>query len=73
MIIKFPPVPAAYSQSFFTGLFQTLAARFPFVVATNEAAPRVIMQSPDGKSWNVEVDNSGALVVTQNTGTIQER
>lgn len=73
MIIKFPQVPAAYSQSFFTALFQNLAARFPFVVATNEAVPRVILQSPNGKSWNVEVDDSGTLVVTQNTGTIQER
>jgi hypothetical protein len=73
MIVNFQSPSEKYDRSFFTGLLSYLKQRLTFVVSTEEAAPRVILLSPDGKSWNVTVDNAGALVVAQNTGTIKER
>lgn len=73
MIVNFQSPSEKYDRSFFTGFLSYLKQRLTFAVSTEEAAPRVILLSPDGKSWNVTVDNAGALVVAQNTGTIKER
>lgn len=40
------------------------------VISQDQAAPRLLLSSPDGKTWEVTVDNSGVLSATAFTGTI---
>lgn len=40
-----------------------------FAVKNNEATGRVILRSPDGRSWSVTVDNTGTLAVTVMDGS----
>lgn len=70
MRTSFPPVPGTIGQGFITQLVSQLTQLFARVVATDQAVPRVILRSPDGTSWDVTVDNTGALKTTKNTGKI---
>ena len=47
------------------------AIRRAFVpgVSQDEAAPRILLQSPAGKTYQITVDDSGVLSTTQFTGT----
>jgi hypothetical protein len=40
------------------------------VISQDEAAPRVLLQSPNGTVYQLTVDNSGVLSTTQFTGNI---
>lgn len=64
---QIPPTEyrADWFSQFVTQLRQTLA----YCVKTNEQAGRVILRSPDGKSWAVTVDNSGTLTTTVMDGS----
>jgi hypothetical protein len=57
-------------QGFLTQFIRQLSQLFSRVVSSDQAAPRVILSSPDGKAWDVTVSDAGALVVTHNTGQI---
>jgi len=67
--ITLPATPSFVSPSYMTQLLQQLTRAFSRIVTTDEAVHRVILLSPDGTSWDVKVNDAGALTVTQNTGT----
>ena len=46
-----------------------LRQAFTYCVKTNEEAGRVILRSPDGRSWAVTVDDTGTLTATEMNGT----
>jgi hypothetical protein len=68
MIANLPPAPINIGQTYMTSVLQRLTALFARVVVTDQAAPRIILQSPDGRGWNVTVDDTGALTTTLNPG-----
>jgi len=74
MRINLPAPPQRIDQSFMAHLLQQLAQAFGRCVSTEEAARRIILHSQDPvtgevtKAWDVTVDDTGTLVVTQNTG-----
>ncbi len=61
--------PSDYNQAWFAQFLTQLRQTLNFCVKTNEEAGRVILRSPDGKSWAVTVDNSGTLTTTVMDGT----
>lgn len=68
-MIQLSTPPGEYRQSWASQVFAQIQQAFGYCVKTNEAAGRVILQSPNGKSWAVTVDNSGTLTVTVMDGT----
>ena len=64
MLPNFPPAGPGYLSS----LVVALKKAFLPVVSCEEAAPRIILQSPNGTNYNVTVSNAGALVVALNDG-----
>lgn len=68
-MITNPIPPSDYNQAWFSLFLSQLRQTLSFCVKTNEEAGRVILRSPDGQSWAVTVDNSGALQVTVMDGT----
>lgn len=68
MILLLPPAPQGGLNQYFTRLGQALAKALSPVVSQNEAAARVILQSPNGTNYNVTVDDAGTLVVAVNDG-----
>lgn len=67
--MKFSIPPTEYSQPWFSQLLNQLQQTLSFCVKTNEQAGRVILRSPDGRSWAVTVNNSGTLTTTVMDGT----
>lgn len=68
MILSFPPPPPGQTGSYLLKLVDTLRRAFAPVVSQNEAAARIILQSPNGTNYSVTVSDVGALVVTLNDG-----
>lgn len=61
--------PSEYNQAWFSQLMGQLRQAFTYCVKTNEEAGRVILRSPDGRSWAVTVDDTGTLTATEMNGT----
>jgi hypothetical protein len=69
MTRQFPTAPSAYSQEFFNQLLMQLRAYFNQAVGKDQEAPRVILRSPSGLNFDLTVNDSGVLVVTQTNRT----
>lgn len=68
IVANLPAPPTNYNQFYTVQLLSRLTALFRRCSATNEAQPFVTLVSPNGKSWDVVVDNTGALSTIPNTG-----
>lgn len=68
-MILFPTPPNDYSQSWASQLIQQIQAALGFCAKTDAGVGRIILQSPNGQSWAVTVNDSGSLVVTVMNGT----
>lgn len=51
-------------------ILDTLRRALIPAISQNEAAPRLLLQAPNGTVYQVTVDNAGTLSTTQFTGTI---
>jgi len=56
MIISLPPVSAPFAQ-----ILDTIRRAFGPVISYNEAAPRLLLRSPNGTTYSVTVDDAGTL------------
>lgn len=61
--------PSDYQQAWFAQFMGQLRATLTSCVKTNEQAGRIILRSPDGRSWAVTVDDTGALSTTVMDGS----
>jgi len=61
--------PTEYNQAWFAQFLNQLVQTLNFCVKSNEQAGRVILRSPDGKSWAVTVSNAGVLSTTVMDGS----
>ena len=59
MLVNFPSPPAG--QQFLTQLLGTLRQALASAVSQDQAAPRILLQSPNGTVYALTVDNSGTL------------
>lgn len=68
MNVNFPPPPANYSLQSFIQIFESIKRSMLSAVSKDEAAPRILLQAPNGKVWQVTVNNSGVLTTAVNDG-----
>lgn len=54
----------------FAVILDTLRRTFIPVVSQDEAAPRILLEAPNGNVYQVKVDNSGVLSATLFTGNV---
>lgn len=70
MIINFPAPPPGLPP-FFTQFLQVLKDTFLTVVSKDQAVPRVLLQSPNGTVYSIEVSNAGTITATLNAGKVR--
>lgn len=68
MNVNLPPPPSNYSQVSFAQIIEALKRSFLSTVSKDEAAPRILLQAPNGKVYQVTVSNTGVLTVDLNDG-----
>ena len=68
MNVNLPPPPSSYSQVSFAQIIEALKRSFLSTVSKDEAAPRILLQAPNGKVYQVTVSNAGVLTVVLNDG-----
>lgn len=68
MILSFPPPPPNYASNTFAQILDTIRRAFVNVVSSNEAAPRILLQSPSGTVYQITVSDSGTLTTAVNSG-----
>lgn len=68
MNINLPPPPLSYTSASFTQVFEALKRALLSAVSKDEAAPRILLQSPNGTVYAVTVSNAGVLTVAVNDG-----
>lgn len=73
MIVNFPsPSPGNITGLFFVQVLETIKRAFLPVLTKDEAAPRVLLQSPNGSVYAVTVGNTGTLTTTLVDGKTRE-
>jgi hypothetical protein len=72
VIIYLPPAPPQYNSGVFNQLIDALRRGFAPVVTQSEAAPRLLLQAPNGTIYEVTVDNSGTLQTAINDGKTRD-
>ena len=68
MNINLPPPPPSYNPGSFAQILDALKRSFLSTVSKDEAAPRILLQSPNGSVYQVTVSNAGVLTVALNDG-----
>lgn len=68
MNINLPPPPLSYSPSSFVQVFDAIKRSLLPAVSKDEAVSRILLQSPDGKVWQVTISNAGVLTTAINDG-----
>jgi len=68
-VTPFQIPPSEYNQAWFAQFVSQLRQAINYCVKTNEQAGRVILRSPDGRSWAVTVDDTGTLTTTVMDGS----
>lgn len=65
MIVIMPKAPAKYDQGAIDSILDFIKRSFIPTISKDEAVNRVILQSPNGTSYEVKVDDSGTISTTQ--------
>ena len=68
MIVSFPSPPPNYAPSLLAQVLDTIRRAFVNVVSSNEAAPRILLASPNGTVYEITVSNTGTLTTLVNSG-----
>lgn len=62
--VTLPSPPDRYEPSYFARILNNLNRAIASAVLRDQAVTSVLLQSPDGSVYKVEVDNSGNLTTT---------
>lgn len=68
MLLSFPTPPPGPFGMYLGRVLDTIRKALIPAVSAQEAAPRIILQSPNGTNYSVTVSDAGALVVAVNDG-----
>ena len=63
MNILLPTPPGNYNPTFITQAFDAIKRALLPGVSQDEAAPRILLQSPDGTVYQITVENGGTITV----------
>ena len=64
MNTQFPAAPDRYTAAWGNNMVQLFRRYFNYVVSQDEETPRIVLRAPNGKLYDLTVDNAGVLVVT---------
>lgn len=64
---SFGSVPGSYDSAWYSLFVAQLTRRLSLLAGPNTVQPQILLQSPNGKVWKVEVNNSGTLTSTEVT------
>lgn len=68
MLLSFPTPPSGPMGAYIGRVLDTIRKALVPAVSATEAAPRVILQSPNGTNYSVTVSDAGVLQVNHNDG-----
>lgn len=68
MNVNLPPPPISYNQGSFLQIFDSIKRAMLMSVSKDEAAPRILLQSPNGTIYEVKVSNAGVISTAVNDG-----
>lgn len=63
-----PVPPQSYNSNTFAQAFDAIRRAVQPLISKDEAAPRLLLRSPDGTVYEVTVSNAGVLSTTVNSG-----
>lgn len=63
-----PVPPTSYNPNTFAQAFDAIRRAVQPLISKDEAAPRLLLRSPDGTVYEVTVSNAGVLSTTVNSG-----
>lgn len=70
--MKFPDVPPFDKvpglKYFFTTMFKSIGTEMDKTVKRDTAVGHIILAAPNGSTWEVKVNNAGAISTTQLSG-----
>jgi hypothetical protein len=58
---SFGTVPRQYDPTYFSSFMSLLSRRLSLLAGPNIVQQQLLLQAPDGKVWQVTVNNSGVL------------
>jgi hypothetical protein len=58
---SFGTVPRQYDPGYFSSFMSLLSRRLSLLAGPNIVQQQLLLQAPDGKVWQVTVNNSGVL------------
>jgi hypothetical protein len=61
---SFGTVPRQYDATYFSSFMSLLSRRLSLLAGPNIVQQQMLLQAPDGKVWQVTVNNSGVLTTT---------
>lgn len=69
---SFGTVPRQYDATYFSSFMSLLSRRLSLLAGPNIVQQQILLQAPDGKVWQITVNNSGVLTpVLATRGTVQ--
>lgn len=69
---SFGIVPRQYDATYYSAFMSLLSRRLSLLAGPNTVQQQILLQAPDGKVWEVTVNNSGVLTTAIATrGTVQ--
>lgn len=69
---SFGTVPRQYDATYYSAFMSLLSRRLSLLAGPNTVQQQILLQAPDGKVWEVTVNNSGVLTTAIATrGTVQ--
>lgn len=68
MIVSFPTPPAGPDQAFYIQTLEIIRRAFVDALSQAEATPRVLLRAPSGATFELTVDDTGALQLAENDG-----
>jgi hypothetical protein len=72
MNVKFPVPPGVITQDYIIKVLDVIRNAFVPALSKNESVPRVLLSAPNGKVYEVMVDNTGNLTTALNDGKTRD-
>jgi hypothetical protein len=68
MIVNFTVPPSQYNPSWMSQTLDAVKRTFSSAISKSEAAPRILLQSPNGTIYAVTVSDTGTLAIAAEPG-----
>jgi len=72
MIIQFPVPPGTIGQAFIIQILDIIRRSFVSLISKDEAAPRILLQSPNGTVYAITVSDIGVVTTAVISGKTRD-